>query len=98
MNLNLLTGGNVDMRALHLARYLGHSAQLAWGDKTAGATDAQHVMTVLSLLVDAHWHTVRLELCATYLTFLKLLYEPLIILYVCYQTFGNRVHIISMLK
>ena len=58
VNLNLLSGGNVEVRSGELVTHESNLGKLLWGDKTAGTAKAQHIVLVLALLVDAHWHTV----------------------------------------
>ena len=58
VNLNLLSGGNVEMRSGELVTYEGNLGKLLWGDETAGTAKAQHIVLVLALLVDAHRHAV----------------------------------------
>ena len=82
----------MDMRAVHLCTDFRHTPQLSRRNESARTADAQHIVTILSLFVDTHWHTVRLQLSAAYFTLLKLLYEPLIVLNVCCQTLWNDIH------
>ena len=58
VNLNLLSGGNVEMRSGELVSHEGNLGKLLWGDETAGTAKAKHIVLVLALLVDAHRHTV----------------------------------------
>ena len=58
VNLNLLSGGNVEMRGGELVTHKGYLGKLLWGDETAGTAKAQHIVLVLTLLVDAHRHAV----------------------------------------
>ena len=57
--------------------YEGYLGELLRGDETAGTAQAQHVVLVLALLVDAHRHAVRLQLARLYLARLELVDERL---------------------
>ena len=75
MNLNLLSGGNVEMRSGELVSHEGNLGKLLWGDETAGTAKPQHIVLVLALLVDAHRYTVRLQLTCLNLARLELVDE-----------------------
>ena len=75
MNLNLLSGGNVEMRSGELVTHKGNLGKLLWGDETAGTAKTQHIVLVLALLVDAHRYTVRLQLTCLNLARLELVDE-----------------------
>ena len=75
VNLNLLSGGNVEMRSGELVTHKGNLGKLLWGDETAGTTQSEHIVLVLALLVDAHRYTVRLQLTSLNLARLELVDE-----------------------
>ena len=77
VNLNLLSGGDVEVRGGELVTHESNLGKLLRGDETARTAKAQHVVLVLALLVDAHRHTVRLQLSCLYLARLELVDERL---------------------
>lgn len=77
VNLNLLSGCDMEMRGGELVADEGDLSQLLWCDETSRTAQSQHVVLVLALLVDAHRHTVGFQLSCLYLAVLELVDERL---------------------
>ena len=62
VDLYFLPCGDMQVRGRYLASHIGHLGQLLGCDESARTTHAKHVVLVFALLVDAHRHTVALQL------------------------------------
>ena len=68
VDLDLLARGDMQMGGRDLMTDESHLLQLLRGDEPTCAADTQHVVMVLTLLVDTHRHAVRLQLSGCDLT------------------------------